>query len=310
MGALLAAGDIVTYHTEEKIRGSKWPSGRRQSFNSSSLSGHFRERRVDLLFRIEEGRAGIHQSVVFASAALEVETREKQTNSCHLPRALGVYFTARNVTRSKVSQESACTRPPQAALGLLRNGARMGASTSTHVPKEVQWAIRKSCTQMLVERGHAGIKKSSRGSLESSSLERMWQSSHWSQISQGARQEENRGLQQRRTAKQVSRDNVLKRRMRPRMRDRKREGDGTGEVKVALSTSIPGHRRTLISQNWPYKPSTSTKNLGHFPYLSAAGWGHQSVLSPEFSRLPTAPRSQGRTGGRCGSYVFNLLIHI
>lgn len=59
------------------------------------------------MFRMEAGRAGSHQSVVFASAALEVETREKQTNSCHLPRALEeVPFTARNVTRSKVSQES------------------------------------------------------------------------------------------------------------------------------------------------------------------------------------------------------------
>ena len=79
------------------------------------------------MFRMEEGRAGSHQSVVFASAALEVETREKQTNSCHLPRALEeVPFTARNVTRSKVSQESACTHPPQAALGLLKTGTRMG----------------------------------------------------------------------------------------------------------------------------------------------------------------------------------------
>lgn len=78
------------------------------------------------MFRMEERRAGSHQSVVFASVALEVETRGKQTNSCHLPRALEeVPFTARNVTRSKVSQESACTHPPQAVLGLLRNGTEM-----------------------------------------------------------------------------------------------------------------------------------------------------------------------------------------
>lgn len=38
-----------------------------------------------------------------------METGEKQTNSCHLPRALEeVPFTARNVTGSEVSQEAAC----------------------------------------------------------------------------------------------------------------------------------------------------------------------------------------------------------
>jgi hypothetical protein len=63
------------------------------------------------MFRARRGRAGSHQGVVFASEALEVETGEKQTNSCHLPRALEeVPFTARNVTGSEVSQEAACRR--------------------------------------------------------------------------------------------------------------------------------------------------------------------------------------------------------
>lgn len=119
------------------------------------------------MFRMEEGRAGSHQSVVFASAALEVEKREKQTNSCHLPRALEeVPFTARNVTRSKVSQESACTHPPQAALGLLRNGTGMGhllpplspTMSCQEVPHPEVGKERDGASQ----RGHACIKKSSR----------------------------------------------------------------------------------------------------------------------------------------------------
>lgn len=90
------------------------------------------------MFRMEEGRAGSHQSIVFASAALEVETREKQTNSCHLPRAFGRSpFHSQECDKEK-SQPGVCLYPSsfQVALGLLRNGTRMGHQLPPLSPKK------------------------------------------------------------------------------------------------------------------------------------------------------------------------------
>lgn len=69
-----------------------------------------------------------------------METGEKQTNSCHLPRVLEeVPFTARNVTGSEVSQEAACGGRDAGSWAedqrrRAGEGARAGRSAATITP--------------------------------------------------------------------------------------------------------------------------------------------------------------------------------
>ena len=119
---------------------SKWPS-QSQPLCSSLPSCHGWEWRLSFPCSGQRrGRAGSHQGVVFASGALEVETGEKQTNSCHLPRVLEeVPFTARNVTGSEVSQEAACGGRDAGSWAedqrrRAGDGARAGRSAATISP--------------------------------------------------------------------------------------------------------------------------------------------------------------------------------
>ena len=64
-----------------------------------------------------------------------METGGKQTNSCHLPRVLEeVPFTARNVTRSEVSQEAACRGREAGSRARIR-GAEQGKGPDVGGPR-------------------------------------------------------------------------------------------------------------------------------------------------------------------------------
>lgn len=91
------------------------------------------------MFRVE-GRAGSHQSVVFASAALEVETRGKQTNKLmSSPQGLGRSpFHSQECDKAQ-SQPGVCLYPSSSgSLGIAEEWDRDETSASSLVPKEGQ----------------------------------------------------------------------------------------------------------------------------------------------------------------------------